>query len=119
MGFDVAPGLEVVTFATEPMVLKPTNIAVDDRGRVWALESRNYRNNFLTSRVTEGDRVVILEDTTGDGRADKQTVFYQGADVDAALGIAVLGDKVLVSAYENVFILTNKDDKPDRQAGLL
>ncbi len=111
-GFEVAETLEIQTFATEPLIYKPTNLTVDDRGRVWVLEGRNYRQNFLNSRVTAGDRVVILEDTDRNGTADKSTVFYQGADVNAALGIAVLGDKVIVSAYENIFVFTNKDDKP-------
>src|SRR5688500_1279627 len=65
----------------------------------------------------QGDRILILEDTNGDGRADRQTVFYQGRDVDAAMGIAVLGDRVIVSAYEHVFVFTDADgdDRPERK----
>src|SRR4029079_16505335 len=54
LGFEVAATLDIKTFATEPMVSQTTNLTVDERGRVWALESRNYRQNFLTSRIAAG-----------------------------------------------------------------
>ncbi|HEV3300213.1 MAG TPA: hypothetical protein VG055_11255, partial [Planctomycetaceae bacterium] len=43
-GLDVAPGLEATLFASEPMMLSPTNIDVDHRGRVWVCEVVNYRH---------------------------------------------------------------------------
>ena len=60
---------------------------------------------------------MILEDTDGDGKADKSKVFYQGPDVNAALGIAVLGKKVIVSCSPNVFVFTdeNGDDVPEKK----
>lgn len=110
--FDTADGLAVELFASEPMLVKPTNMAIDHLGRVWVVEGHNYRANFPDNQRKEGDRVVILEDIDGDGRADKQTVFYQGPDLGAPLGIAVLGNKVLVTNYENVFLFTNENDVP-------
>ena len=50
-------------------------------GRVWAAEVKNYRG--WNSSRPEGDRILVLEDTDGDGQADKQTVFYQGRDIDS------------------------------------
>src|SRR5690348_2081160 len=87
----VYDGLEVALFASEPMFSNPTNMDVDARGRVWITEAYNYRNQWNPKNPTkpEGDRIMILEDTDGDGEADKSTVFYQGTDVNAALGIAV------------------------------
>jgi putative membrane-bound dehydrogenase-like protein len=110
-GIEVAEGLVATVFAEAPMLFKPTNIDVDARGRVWVLEGSNYRTTLHPENPVReaGDRIVILEDTTGDGRADSQKVFYQGRDIDAAMGIAVLGDKVIVSAYENVFVFTDAD----------
>ncbi len=112
-------GLEVKMFASEPMLTNPTNIAIDTRGRVWVCEAYNYRNelNPKNPEKKEGDRIVILEDTDGDGRADSSKVFYQGTDVNAALGIAILGNKVLISCSPNVFVFTdeNGDDKPDKK----
>ena len=65
----------------------------------------------------EGDRIVILEDTNGDGRADKETVFYQDPSINTALGVCVLGNKVIVSDSPNVFVLidTNGDGKADKR----
>ncbi|MDX1941340.1 MAG: PQQ-dependent sugar dehydrogenase [Saprospiraceae bacterium] len=115
----VYDGLEVTLFASEPMFSNPTNIAVDARGRVWVTEAYNYRIalNPKNPVKKEGDRIMILEDTNGDGKADKSKVFYQGTDVNAALGIAVLGNKVIVSCSPNIFVFTdeNGDDVPDKK----
>jgi len=114
----VADGLAATIFAAEPMLLSPTNMDVDHRGRVWICEVVNYRGRLGERK--EGDRILILEDTTGDGQADKQTVFYQGQDVDSALGICVLGNQVIVSVAPDVFVFTDEDgdDKPDRKERL-
>lgn len=116
-GLDAGEGLEATLFAAEPLVLNPTDIDVDHRGRVWACEVINYRRfrNGDKPERTEGDRIVILEDTDGDGKADTQKTFYQGRDIDSAHGICVLetpkgqGTKAIVSAGENVFLFTDAD----------
>ncbi len=109
----VHPDLRAQLFASEPMILSPSAIDVDHRGRVWVCEVVNYRRN--QGKRPDGDRIVILEDTDGDAKADKSTVFYQGADVDSAHGICVLGDRVIISAGEEVFSLydRNGDGKAD------
>jgi putative membrane-bound dehydrogenase-like protein len=109
--FTVGDGLEVTLFASEPMVRNPTDIDVDERGRVWVTEGVNYRSSFQKWGVLqpEGDRIVVLEDTKGTGHADKETVFYQDPSINAALGICVLGNKVIVSDSPNVFVLTDTD----------
>src|SRR5688572_7762046 len=99
-------GLEVTTFAAEPMLANPCNMDIDARGRVWITEGWNYRASKLRP---EGDRIQVLEDTDGDGRADKATTYYQGTEIDSALGICVLGDKVIVSCAPNVFVFEDKD----------
>ncbi|CAN5584822.1 hypothetical protein BH10BAC4_BH10BAC4_03300 [soil metagenome] len=115
----VYDGLEVALFASEPMLTNPTNIDVDARGRVWVCEAYNYRNQYNSKNPykKEGDRILILEDTDGDGKADKSKVYYQGTDVNAALGISVLGNKVIVSCSPNVLVFTdlNGDDVPDKK----
>ena len=114
-GLDVASGLEATLFAGEPMLLSPSDIDVDHRGRVWVCEVVNYRGR--NGQRPEGDRILILEDTDHDGRADKQTVFYQGRDINSALGICVLGNKVIVSVAPNVLVFTdeNGDGKADKK----
>ncbi len=118
-GLEVADGLEATLFASEPMMGNPTNIDVDAKGRVWVCEAYNYRTalNPDNPERKDGDRILILEDTNGDGRADTSKVFYQGTDINAALGITVLGSKVIVSCSPNVFVFTdeNGDDKPDKK----
>lgn len=116
-GIEVAEGLRLTVFAEAPMLTNPTNLDVDERGRVWVVEGYNYRNSLHPDQPVreEGDRVVILEDTDGDGRADRETVFYQGRDIDAAMGIVVLGSRVIVSSYGQVLALedTDGDDRAD------
>lgn len=109
-GLDIADGLEATLFASEasnPALLNPTSIDIDHLGRVWVCEVVNYRHRLGERK--EGDRILILEDTNGDGIGDKQTVFYQGRDVDTAHGICVLptpsgkGTKIIVSCGDSVF----------------
>ena len=102
---EAAPGLQATVFAAEPMLMKPSDIDVDAMGRVWVCEGVNYRQ--WAGLRKEGDRILILEDTKGTGKADKQTVFYQGTDLACPLGICVLGNKVIVSDAPNVFIFTD------------
>lgn len=112
---DVHPECVVQLFASEPMMLSPASIDIDARGRVWVCEVVNYRKH--NGDRAEGDRILILEDTDGDAKADKSTVFHQGADVNSAHGICVLGNKALISCGDDVFWLIddNGDDKADRK----
>lgn len=114
----VADGLEVTLFASEPMLRNPANMDIDHRGRVWVTEGANYRLWQKWGKLRpQGDRIVILEDTNGDGVADKEKTFYQGNDINTALGICVLGNKVIVSCSPNVFVFTdeNGDDVYDKK----
>lgn len=114
----LADGLEATLFAAEPMLLNPTNIDVDTKGRVWVCEAYNYRPEINGNPTKpEGDRIVILEDTNSDGLADSNKVFYQGPELNSPLGIAILGNKVYVSQSPYIWIFTdeNGDDKADRK----
>ena len=116
-----AEGLEVTLFASEPMVVNPTNIDIDARGRVWVAEGANYRLWQKWGKLRPGgDRIVILEDTNLDGVADRQKIFYQGDDVNAALGICVLGNRVIISCSPQVILFTDVDgdDRPDKKETL-
>jgi len=112
----VADGLAVDLYAAEPMIRNPISMDIDARGRVWTTEGTNYRLwQKWGKQSSTGDRIVILEDTNLDGSADTAKVFYQGDDVNSALGICVLGDQVIVSRSPNILLFEDKngDDVAD------
>lgn len=113
--------LEATLWAESPQFFNPTNMDVDIKGRIWVTEALNYRlfrnDPEKFKNHEKGDRVVILEDTDGDGEADTSKVFVQDSDLTAPLGISVIGNKVIVSSGPSVIIYTdeNGDDKPDNK----
>lgn len=111
--FVLPAGLEARAWATEPGVVNPTNMDVDERGRVWITESANYRGS---KQRPEGDRIVILEDTDLDGRCDSTKVFAQDSSIVGPLGICVLGNKVYVAQSPKMLIYTI-DASGDRAVG--
>ncbi len=117
-GLEIGDGLEATLSASEPQLRSLTNLDIDDRGRVWVCDVMNYRRN--QGSRPEGDRILILEDTTGDGVMDSVKTFYQGSDIDSAMGICVLDKEVIVTASPYVwrFIDEDGDDKPDRKEAM-
>jgi putative membrane-bound dehydrogenase-like protein len=75
----VPEGFRVSLFAGEPDVRQPIGIATDARGRLWVAENYTYAERTLNYDLSQNDRIVILEDTDHDGRADKRTVFWDKA----------------------------------------
>jgi putative membrane-bound dehydrogenase-like protein len=117
----VADGFEVTLFASEPEVWNPTSMDVDARGRVWIAEAVNYRL-FNQPRTTElGDRIRILEDTDGDGKCDKATTYFQDPQLQAPMGIAVLGNRVYICQSPDLFYLedTDGDGHADKRTVIL
>jgi len=100
-----ASGVAVTPFATQDQLFNPASIDVDDRGRVWVGEAINYRKKDRK----KGDRILILEDSNGDGRSDRSKVFYQDPDIDGVHGVCVLGNRVIVSAPDRILLLTDDD----------
>jgi len=111
--FSVPEGLEVSVWATTPLLYNPTNIDFDGNGRLWVAEGVNYRNH--SKRRPEGDRIVVLEDTKGDGKADSSHVFVQEPGLIAPLGVAVFDGKVVVSQPPDLLVYTdvNQDGRFD------
>lgn len=116
--FTVADGLEMKLWAAEPLFANPTCIDIDHKGRVWVCESVNYRNKLHRKKKLnrpQGDRIVILEDSKGTGKADKAITFYQSPDLLAPLGIAVAKDplgpgyKVYVCQSPDILLFEDKD----------
>src|SRR3954463_3875036 len=67
--FHLPDGLEITVWAQTPMLHNPTNIDIDKDGRIWVAEGVRYRQHH--ARQPEGDRIVVLQDTDGDGKADE------------------------------------------------
>src|SRR5689334_5770837 len=98
-------GLEVKLFAAEPMIVNPIAIDVDTYGRVWVTEGTKYRRNVANP---PDDKIKVLEDTDGDGVADKMTVFT--SDLNAAMGVCVAGSKIYVPESPNLYVYEDKNN---------
>lgn len=120
-GLYLPDDLEVTLWAESPLFFNPTNMDVDLQGRIWIAEAVNYRNfNNDSTRAlhhSKGDRIMILEDTDHDGKADTSKVFVQDKDLVSPLGIAVIDNKVIVSCSPHLVIYTDADrnDVPDKK----
>lgn len=116
---DTPDDVEATLVAAEPTLLSPSTIDVDYLGRIWVVEVVNYRRFANRNRKDrkEGDRILVLQDTDGDGKVDLSHTFYQGRDIDSAHGICVLGNRIIVSALDKVHCFYDDDGdlKPDRR----
>ena len=77
--FTIPDGFQVTVFAAEPDVRQPIALATDGRGRLWVAENYTYSSGRPKFDESLRDRIVILEDSDGDGRADRRTVFWDHA----------------------------------------
>ncbi len=99
-----APGFKVSLFASEPMITNPSAIDVDTHGRLWVAEIQWYRGG---AKDPPADKIKVLEDTDGDGRADKVTVFAEG--IFAPMSICVAGDKVYVATSPDLWVFEDRN----------
>ncbi len=107
----VPEGFRVTAFAGEPDVLQPIAMALDDRGRLWVAEAFSYPNKVPVDQAK--DQIVIFEDSNGDGRFDKRTVFADKLNLVSGLELG-FGGVFVGAAPELLFIPDqNGDDKPD------
>ena len=106
----VPPGFTVELVASEPEIVNPVAMTIDERGRFWITESLEYPRQ---SPGPGRDRVKILEDTDGDGKADKFTMFADGLNIPS--GIAVGGGGVWVANSPDILFYkdTDGDGKAD------
>ena len=109
--FDLLPGYEVNLFAQEPMLANPIHMTWDNRGRLWVACSWAYPQ--LKPGEVANDKIIILEDVDGDGRADKSTVFADGLYMPT--GIELANGGCFVAQTPDVFFLkdTDGDDVAD------
>ncbi|OWK34477.1 hypothetical protein FRUB_10448 [Fimbriiglobus ruber] len=108
-------GFRMSVVAAEPEVVQPISFCTDARGRLWVAEAMNYG----TWKPTGKDRVVILEDRDGDGRAETRKVFYEGFNYITGIEVGFGG--VWVVSPPGLYFIPDRDgdDKPDGPPELL
>jgi putative membrane-bound dehydrogenase-like protein len=130
--FKVPAEFEVKLFAGEPDCVNPVAFSIDEKGRVWVLECFEYPSRTPKGKAPR-DRIVILEDTDGDGKCDKRTVFCEGKDFpipearkkegkgafDLATGLEIGHGKVYLGAPPYLWEIEIKDDKPGKMTPVL
>ena len=109
--FRVPDGFEVTLFASEPDIQKPMNMAFDAQGRMWVSGSNDYPFPNLDGDAT--DSIRVLEDTDGDGRADKFTTFVEGITIP--IGLYPYENGVIAFSIPNIVYYrdTDGDGKSD------
>lgn len=109
----VPPGFRLELFAAEPDVINPISMTWDERGRLWVVETVDYPNTVRNDRNIGDDRIKICEDTDGDGKADKFTVFADQLNI--ATSMVLVNGGVLVSQAPYFIFLKDEDgdDKAD------
>lgn len=108
----VPVGFDLELFASEPDIINPIAMEWDERGRLWVIETVDYPNTVLEDKSGD-DRIKICEDTNGDGKADKFTVFAENLNIPTSMVFANGG--IIVSQAPHFIFLkdTDGDDKAD------
>ena len=109
----VPAGFDVELFASEPDIINPIAMNWDEKGRLWVIETVDYPNTVRNDNSIGDDKVKILEDTDGDGKADKVTVFADKLNIPTSF--AFYDGGIVVSQAPHFIFLkdTDGDDKAD------
>jgi putative membrane-bound dehydrogenase-like protein len=109
----VPDGFRVSLFAGEPEVRQPIAMAFDARGRLWVAENYTYAEAGVNFDAKLRDRIVIFEDTDGDHRADRRTVFWDQAERLTSIEIGYGGVWALCTPHLLFIPDRDGDDRPD------
>jgi putative membrane-bound dehydrogenase-like protein len=115
----VPADFELQLFVAEPDIVKPIYMAWDERGRAWVVEARDYPHGLVPEGEPGHDSIKICEDTDGDGRADKFTIFAD--KLNLATSLVFVNGGVMISEARHMLFLkdTNGDDKADVREAIL
>ncbi|MGY8658378.1 MAG: PVC-type heme-binding CxxCH protein [Verrucomicrobiales bacterium] len=115
--FNLPEGMEIELFASDPMIAKPVQMNFDTQGRLWLVSSGMYPH--IVPGAEENDRVLILEDTDNDGKADKSTVFADNLHIPTAV-LPADGGAYVANSTEIIFLKdTTGDGKADHRRVVL
>src|SRR5688572_27927750 len=115
----VPADFELELFVSEPDVVKPIYMAWDERGRAWVVEARDYPHNVLPEGEPGNDSIKICEDTDGDGKADKFTIFTDKLNLATSL-VFVNGGVIISQARQMLFLKdSDGDEKADVRKSIL
>ena len=116
--FTLAEGLNVNLFASEPMVANPIHMNFDNAGKLWIATSPIYPQ--IKPGAIPNDQIVVLEDTDGDGKADKKTVFADDLLIPTAVLPDEMGGAYVANSTEVVHLAdTDGDGKADQKRVVL
>lgn len=110
-------GFRVTVCAAEPDVKQPIAMALDDRGRTWVAEAYEYPQRAKGDKGR--DRILIFEDTNGDGKFDSRKVFAEGLNLVSGLEVGFGGVWVGAAPYLLFIPDRNHDDQPDAEPEIL
>jgi putative membrane-bound dehydrogenase-like protein len=113
----VPEGFTVSLFAGEPDVNQPIAMCLDDRGRLWVAEAYSYPVRRPDKEAK--DRILIFEDTDGDGKFDKRTVFMEGLNLVSGLEVGFGGVWIGAAPYLMFVPIKDGEDKPAGPAKIL
>ena len=118
---EVAPGYKIELFASEkefPDLANPVQLSFDNKGRLWVATMPSYPH-YRPGDARPDDRLVILEDTDQDGKADKQTIFADGLHLPVGFELAAEG--VYISQGTNLMLFRDEDgdDRADSREVIL
>ncbi len=115
--FNLPEGMEIQLVASDPMIAKPVQMNFDAQGRLWLVSSGMYPH--IVPGAEENDKVLILEDTNGDGVADKRTVFADNLHIPTAV-MPADGGAYVANSTELLFLKdTDGDGKADQREVIL
>ena len=117
----VPEGYKIELFASEVEfkdLANPVQMSFDNKGRLWVATMPSYPH-YKPGDSKPNDKLIILEDTNNDGKADKQTVFVDGLHLPLGFEFAPEGVYVSQGTNLKLFTDTNGDDKADKEEILL
>lgn len=117
----VPAGYKIELFASEEEftdLANPVQMSFDNKGRLWVAVMPSYPH-YKPGDTKPNDKILILEDTNNDGKADKQTIFVEGLHLPLGFEIAKEGVYVSQGTNLKLFTDTNGDDKADKVEILL